>query len=196
MIQWRLPKKDKPLAARCWKRNYLTERTYRKWPLSSCILNICLSIIRGSSHELVVRIEKYLLCFICGPNSHVHNQSVREFFLCFFLSVLLSVRVCTSVHFPIGLLPPAHEIFRERKIICPRQWESSVELQTSRVTGVNLPTRGPFTDMDRNHLSALCCLTPHRVALGWSYGSKKYPELEMNRLSLCMVKCFFTMHRI
>lgn len=72
--------------------------------------------------------------------------------------------------------------FWEMLISCPRLWEGSLLLQTSRVTGVNSPTRGRFTAMDRNHLSALCCLSPNRpdrAALGQSHRSEKCPELEL-----------------
>lgn len=61
--------------------------------------------------------------------------------------------------------------FWEKFFSCPRLWEGNLPLQTSRVTGVNSPTRGRFTAMDRNHLSALCCLSPSRrdrAALGQS----------------------------
>lgn len=75
--------------------------------------------------------------------------------------------------------------FWEKLISCPRLWEGSLLLQTSRVTGVNSPTRGRFTAADRNHLSALCCLSPNRpdrAALGQSHRSKKcLIELKMNR---------------
>lgn len=83
--------------------------------------------------------------------------------------------------------------FWEKFFSCPGLWEGSLLLQTSRVTGVNSPTRGRFTAMDRNHLSALCCLSPSRqdrAALGQSHHSKKcLAELKLNRQdsSWCIV---------
>lgn len=75
--------------------------------------------------------------------------------------------------------------FWEKLISCPRLWEGTLPLQTSRVTGVNPPTRGRFTAVDKNHLSALCWLSPNRpdrAALGQSHHSKKsLIELKMNR---------------
>ena len=83
--------------------------------------------------------------------------------------------------------------FWEKLISCPRLWVGSLLLRTSRVTGVNSPTRGRFTATDRNHLSAVCCLSPNRpdrAPLGQSHHSKKcLIELNMNRqvISWCMV---------
>ena len=127
-----------------------------------------------------------LLFFIPEPNSHPRSYTQQ------WGHSLRSEHIRPQPNWTA--IPPAHQFSGNSSsaaLGCERGVCSL--LQTSGVIGVNSPTRGRFTAMDRNHLSALCCLSPNepdRAALSQSHHSEKCPkELKMNRwdTSWCMV---------
>lgn len=122
-----------------------------------------ISIITGSCVQLAVQMfeGQEVILFCSHPHNHIQQWG----------HVLWSKYIHQH---PNWTATTCSSDFWERLISCPGLWEESLLLQTSRVTGVNSPTRGRFTDRDRNHLSALCChqtgQTEH--AFGQSHNSK------------------------
>ena len=104
-----------------------------------------------------------------------------------------SRRACPSAS-QLGPLPPARPISGKSSSAAPGCERGVCRYRQSRVTGVNSPTRGRFTAIDRNHLSAPCCLSPNRTdraALGQSaHTHKKIQSIKKQMDTFwCMVFC-------
>lgn len=110
-----------------------------------------------------------LLLFFCEPKSHPRTHVDCDGDNFFF-------EASTSVRFPTGPATTCLSISGKSSSAAPGCEREVCRYRQSRVTGVNSPTRGRFTAIDRNHLSAPCCLSPNRTdraASGQSHHSKK-----------------------